>query len=186
MTTKSQMNIDVDFTGVEESKLNSIVKLDPGVYDLTITGLEFGAEPNDKKTPYVDITVVAAQGQHTGRFYLTPLSLPRLKHILSKAGVPDTILSGKATSEQLQKAAVGKEFHGRLNGREYLTDKGVKRIAVEFAFSNYAQPINEPCTLVFDPAKHIKRLDTANNVSTTLSLNSELVLETPKTDDMPF
>lgn len=183
--TKSQIEMNVDFTGVEDNLPASVTKLSPGVYDLTITGMEFGLQENEKATPYADVTVVASSGQHTDRFYLTPKALIRLKHLLLNAGVSETLLSGKVNAEQLVNASIGKKVRARLNGREYMSSKDNSiRVVAEFAFNNYAQPISEPNTLTFDASKHISRLNSTSSITSTSNAVPELKM--PVSDDMPF
>lgn len=179
-------NFTIDFSGVSESRSQ---KLAPGVYEFTISDFQFGESPQ-KKTPFARITFNAEQGTHSDDFYLTTNALPRLKHLLSKAGVSDDVLSGSVNTDQLVKACTGKRFRGRLNGREFVSSTDGKiRIAAEFGFANFAESISTtPSNLTFDPAKHIAKLKT-DGMSTTGTTDSTgmPVMESSSTaDDMPF
>lgn len=186
--------MEIDFTGVEAPTSDFAERAEPGVYpNMTITGMEFGVLENEKKTPYALVTVVADSKQHRERFFLSPKALPKLWYLLTTAGVSEDALSSKTTAETLARIAVGKQFHGRLNGREYINNKGERAIAAEFPFSGFAQPVSEECTLTFDPTKNIKLLPTTGtDNSVGGGANDILALDTPSTGngksetDLPF
>lgn len=179
----------IDFTGVEEKPENQYPeRIKPGVYDFKISGMEFKTAENEKKTPYVEITFNTGNLQHTDKFYLTHKALPRLKHLLTQAGVDKDILSKDVTSDGLKKASMGKSFRGLLGGRQYLNNENKLRVAPEFPFQNFAEPLGGS-TLVFDETKHIRLLD----IPTVIESSAGTALVMPSvgqakdsSDDLPF
>lgn len=181
------MNLEVDFTGVEEATSSKFPdRLTPGVYDLiTISGLELGTGTGDKKTPYAEFSFIADAGEHKDKFYLTVKALPRLKHMLLACGVSNEVLSARMSADQLKAVSIGKHFRGRLNGREYINKKGEKAIASEFGFSGFAEPVGGT-TVTFDAVKHISYLP--SGATGSLGEGEGFKLSPPKTgsDDLPF
>lgn len=177
-------SISVDFTGVEEAKSKYETYLTPGVYELTITGLEFGTTANNPK-PYMDVTVVAAEGKHTSRFYFTEASLPRLKHLMVNCGVSEDAMSGKLTAMQLEKMLIGKKFRGLLSGEERLKN-GVKVVYAGFSWTDFAQPLTA-VPFVFNEKKNVKRIKSDDSNSTTPDMDTEtMVAPSTNSDDLPF
>lgn len=176
--------MNVDFTGVEEAVAKFDSYLTPGVYELTITGTEFG-ESNNGKT-YVDITCVAQEGKHVSRFFLTAAALGRLMHLMINCGVPEKTLSGMLTSAQIEKLLVGKKFRGLLGGEERMKN-GSKVVYTGFGYTGFAQPLSAT-PFVFNENKHISKLKSVEGgTSASSDLNS---MDAPVTSDvngdMPF
>jgi hypothetical protein len=188
MTTSKAQVMDVDFTGVVEEVIKERIK--PGEYEeFKISGVEFGVADNDKKTPYVNITVNVGELQHTDKFYLTSKALPKLKHMLRNCGIDPALLETKMSTADFERIVIGRSFRGIMGGREFLNEEGQTRIAPQFPFRGFAEPVGSN-NLKFDPAKHIERLKNPN--ATSSQAGTEIGMETDSNtleapaDDLPF
>lgn len=171
--------MNVDFTGVEEAVAKFESYLTPGVYEMTITGVEFG-ESNNNKT-YVDITCVAAEGKHTARFFLTAAALGRLMHLMINCGVPEKTLAGMLTSTQIEKLLVGKKFRGLLGGEERTKSDGSVVVYAGFGYTGFAQPLSAT-PFVFNENKHVRKAKSLEGgpSASSMDVNS---MDSPLIDD---
>ncbi len=166
----------------------------PGLWDMTITGVEGGVS-SKKQTPYLEFSFIETDGEsvHKDKFYLTPGALPRLKHLLLNAGINENTLSGTISAEQLFTISVGKSFHGKLSGREFLNKENEVKVAAEFGYAGFAEPTGTN-SLKFNPNKDITKLstnpeNTSNDVATdsgALEMPSTVATDTEQTNDLPF
>lgn len=150
----------INFKGVEvAAEVKSGLGL--GIHEVTISGVVFEKEKNDKATPYADVTFLNEEGDFSDKFHLTQKALPKLKHLLIGLNAPENILEGELTEEQLKAFLTGKKVRICISGREYMGNDGTIKVARELGFSRFAESIlvsKVDSKLKFDNVYNIKKL----------------------------
>lgn len=163
----------MNFTGVEESV--GSVYLEPGVHEVKIVKTEFGKTPV-KDTPYLKVFFEDRNGAGMNEsFFLTPLALPRIQHLVSQfTGVK---LSGEVSEASLNAKLVGKKARLLINGEKALNKDGVAVIYTRLPYAGFAQPMTDvPFSNLL-----VKIIDKTVGVPTTAT-----AVEVGSFDDLPF
>ena len=100
--------------------------LRPGLHDVLITGLiEVAPETG---SPYIEITVINDEGQHSERLYTSKAAqeytMEKLQKICLAVGLTKEQIEAMKTVVELNKALAGKEVEFKLSGQEVETEKG--------------------------------------------------------------
>lgn len=176
------MNMNFDFTGVEEAKSSFVNRLDCGVHSVTITGVKFDVHKSNDGTekPYADITFANEDGQHVERFFFTVNALPRVQHLVKNATGKE--LAGSVNAVQFEKGMVGKQLDIKIVGKEYMKDgESTIRVRRELGFSGFAAPFQSN-KLTYDK----NRKSDYKPMEASFSVTSTDPAKTSTPDDLPF
>lgn len=167
------------FKGVEDV----MGRIEPGIDDVEITGVEDGTNDNGKYYLSIKLVSLDHKREHDERFYFTTekgqkISLQRLKSLIKEL-LGEEKAEGEYNVEQLNALLTGQKFRGKFVGEEYEYDDQV-RIRTSFAFLGFAEKLDVPAAeskLTFNPSKDIKRMPVAPSAVTTGTAPAKNVFE---------